>query len=67
MEGYDVARAMRGSAITKDIFIVAVSGYDRDADRAKSKAAGIDVHMGKPIELEALLEEIAKSRGKRRR
>ena len=35
MDGYEVARELRADGRTKDAFIVAVTGYGRDADRAR--------------------------------
>ena len=62
MDGYRVARDLRADFRTRDALIVAVTGYGRDADRAKSRDAGIDVHMTKPIDPDTLLEHVAKGR-----
>ena len=48
------------------MLIVGVSGYGRETDRVKSKASGIDAHLTKPVELEALFEELAKARARRK-
>jgi two-component system CheB/CheR fusion protein len=58
MDGYSVARALRADARTKDAFIVAVTGYGRDEDRARSLAAGIDDHMTKPVDPDALMQRV---------
>jgi CheY-like chemotaxis protein len=59
MDGYSVARALRADARTKDAFIVAVTGYGRDEDRMRSRQAGIDEHMTKPVDVDALLRRLA--------
>jgi CheY-like chemotaxis protein/anti-sigma regulatory factor (Ser/Thr protein kinase) len=58
MSGYDVARQLRAQPQTRDLRLVALTGYGTEADRAKSRAAGFDVHLAKPVDpvdLEALL------------
>jgi len=62
MDGYHVARNLRADRRTRDLFIVAVTGYGRDDDRAKSAQAGIDLHMTKPVDVDALMDEVAKGR-----
>jgi CheY-like chemotaxis protein len=62
MDGYKVARSLRADPRTRDVFIVAVTGYGRDEDRAKSEQAGIDLHMTKPVDIDALMEALARGR-----
>ncbi len=47
MDGYDAARQLR--AAHPDALLIALSGWGRDEDRAKSRAAGFDGHMIKPV------------------
>jgi two-component system CheB/CheR fusion protein len=54
MSGYDVARALRQEPALAGTTIVALTGYGRDEDQAKARAAGFDVHLTKPVEYEAL-------------
>jgi signal transduction histidine kinase len=54
MDGYEVAKAIRGNPDTRDIRIIAVTGYGRSEDRARSRQAGINHHLTKPIEPDAL-------------
>jgi signal transduction histidine kinase/DNA-binding response OmpR family regulator len=53
MDGYEVARRLRTER-RNDVVIAALTGYGRDEDRKRSQAAGIDVHLVKPINLEML-------------
>ncbi|MBN9119115.1 MAG: response regulator, partial [Planctomycetes bacterium] len=52
MDGYEVARRLRG-ANTRAV-LVAVSGYGRDEDRAMSREAGFEQHFVKPVEYDTL-------------
>jgi CheY-like chemotaxis protein len=49
MSGWELARAFRGNFVLCRARIVAISGSQTDADKLQSKAAGIDVHLGKPV------------------
>jgi signal transduction histidine kinase/DNA-binding response OmpR family regulator len=46
---------------------IAVSAYAGDAERARSRAAGFDVHLAKPVELDELTGVIAELTARRRR
>jgi len=62
MNGYDVARAIRRIPGCEDILIIAVTGYGQEADRQKSREAGCDHHLVKPIDLNSLLSALASGR-----
>lgn len=55
MNGYEVARQLRTTPTVQDGVIIAVTGYGRESDRAKSLAAGIDLHLLKPVDTRELL------------
>ncbi len=55
MDGYEVASRMRHEEYCKDAVIVAVSGYGQDEDRRRSKEAGFDHHLIKPLDHDALI------------
>jgi CheY-like chemotaxis protein len=42
---------------------VALTGYGHDSDRAKSRAAGFDMHLVKPIDLGGLERDIERLLG----
>jgi PAS domain S-box-containing protein len=50
MDGYQVARQLRGNPATCNVFIVALTGWGQDEDRRKSHAAGFDRHLVKPVD-----------------
>jgi PAS domain S-box-containing protein len=49
LDGYEVARALRASAIGKTAALIAVTGYGQVDDRRRSKEAGFDAHLVKPV------------------
>jgi nitrogen-specific signal transduction histidine kinase/ActR/RegA family two-component response regulator len=59
MDGYDVARALRSDARTAGVLIIAATGYGRAQDREKSRRAGIDEHMTKPVDIDRLMARLA--------
>ncbi|HJL19606.1 MAG TPA: chemotaxis protein CheB [Sandaracinaceae bacterium LLY-WYZ-13_1] len=63
MSGHDVARALRADPATRDAAMVALTGYGRREDRARSAEAGFDAHVTKPADLaalKALLQRLAR-------
>ena len=59
LDGYEVARRIRADARRAGIRLVAVTGYGRDADRERSRDAGFDAHLVKPVEFATLQRVIA--------
>lgn len=59
MSGYDVARAIRADPVLHAIYLVALSGYGLDEHRQKTRDAGFDNHVTKPITKEDLEELVA--------
>ncbi len=60
MTGYEVASALRRDPETRSAKLIAVTGYGRDEDRRRSREAGFDLHLTKPVDpaqLKALLQE----------
>jgi signal transduction histidine kinase/CheY-like chemotaxis protein len=58
MDGYEVARRIRERPDGARILLVALTGYGRAEDRARSHEAGCDHHFTKPVELDMLLSLI---------
>jgi two-component system CheB/CheR fusion protein len=50
MSGFEVARSLRGRRDTRDALIVAMTGYGQDTDRERSREAGFDYHLVKPVD-----------------
>ncbi len=60
MDGYTVAATLRKSTDTAGARLIAVTGYGTDEDRRKSRDAGFDAHLVKPINLDELLGTLKK-------
>jgi len=51
MDGYEVARRLRDQAPAAAMTLIALTGYGQDEDRRRSRAAGFDHHLVKPVDL----------------
>lgn len=58
MDGYKVARELRGNPSLQNVPIVAVTSYAMPGDREKSMAAGCSGYIEKPINPETFVLEI---------
>jgi CheY-like chemotaxis protein len=56
LSGHEVCRRIREQSWGKDIFFIALTGWGQDEDRRKSKDAGFDSHLVKPVDHQELLE-----------
>ena len=54
MNGYEVARHLRQQPQTKEVRLIAITGYGQDSDRQRSKEAGFDRHLVKPVDPQKL-------------
>ena len=59
MSGYEVARALRALPQFQHLFLAALTGYGQEEDRRKSREAGFDEHLVKPISVMALQQLFA--------
>ncbi|MCC6173303.1 MAG: response regulator, partial [Gammaproteobacteria bacterium] len=50
MSGHDVARRLRGQPWGHDLRLIAVTGWGQEDDRARSRDAGFDEHLTKPVD-----------------
>jgi PAS domain S-box-containing protein len=55
LSGHEVARRLRASDFGRELILIAISGYGQEQDIQKSKEAGFDHHLVKPVSLDALL------------
>jgi signal transduction histidine kinase/CheY-like chemotaxis protein len=53
-DGYEVARRVRASSSGQAVRLVALTGYGRAEDRARALAAGFDLFLVKPFDIDAL-------------
>ncbi len=54
MNGFEVARRLQERKRTPRPLVVALTGWGRPADEARSREAGFDLHLVKPVEEEQL-------------
>jgi CheY-like chemotaxis protein/anti-sigma regulatory factor (Ser/Thr protein kinase) len=54
LDGFEVCRRLRASALPHRPRIVAMTGWAREEDRERAAAAGFDAHLVKPVDLAAL-------------
>lgn len=62
MDGYEVARRLRASPAGRGVLLVALTGWGQEEDRRRSREAGFDHHMTKPVDLDALQQLLASTR-----
>ncbi len=60
LSGYEVARHIRSleAQWARDVKLVALTGYGREADREKALASGFDFHLVKPVDPEILAKTL---------
>jgi len=56
MDGFELA--VKARELVPAVHLVALSGYGQEADRKKSREAGFDRHLVKPVDIRRLLDTI---------
>ncbi len=59
-DGYAVAAEIRSDPDWGHLPLIALSGYGSKQDQARSRQAGFDLHLTKPVAPELLIEELAR-------
>jgi signal transduction histidine kinase/CheY-like chemotaxis protein len=59
LDGYGVCRAIRAEPWGNRVYIVALTGWGQDEDRRRTKEAGFDTHLVKPVDPTLILKMIA--------
>lgn len=60
VNGYEVARKLRGDPSLRSTRLIAVTGYAQYSDKQKAMDAGFDAHLTKPPDLDKLNKLLAK-------
>jgi CheY-like chemotaxis protein len=64
-DGYELAAALRTNPATARARLIAVTGYGGEQDRKRSREAGFQLHLVKPVKPENLLQELDQPAKKR--
>ena len=59
MDGFEVARRLRGQPGSDGVLLVALTGWAQEEDRRRCYEAGFDGHLPKPVEWDALRQFLA--------
>jgi signal transduction histidine kinase/CheY-like chemotaxis protein len=59
LNGYEAARRIRGQSWGRGILLVAITGWGQDEDKRRTREAGFDHHLVKPVEFAALQRLLA--------
>ncbi|HVS34454.1 MAG TPA: response regulator, partial [Gemmataceae bacterium] len=62
MDGHEVARRVRQTADFREVTLIAMTGWGQEEDRRRSKAAGFDHHLVKPVDARILQSLLAAQR-----
>src|SRR3954468_16542152 len=60
IDGYEVARRAKELPNRKNILLIALSGYAQREDRERSREAGFDLHLAKPVAYDDLRQALSK-------
>ena len=56
LNGYEACRTIRQQAWGKSVVMIAVTGWGQDEDRSRTREAGFDRHMVKPLDPQELMK-----------
>ncbi|MDB6172875.1 MAG: histidine kinase [Chthoniobacteraceae bacterium] len=59
LDGYEVARTLRAAPAHTPSLMIALSGYGQEQDQRMALNAGFDLHLTKPVDVDALITVIA--------
>jgi PAS domain S-box-containing protein len=59
LNGYEAAREIREQAWGKSMILIALTGWGQESDREKSKEAGFNSHLVKPVDRSVLMNLLA--------
>ena len=59
MDGYETCRLLRQQAWGEDVVVIALTGYGQVEDYQRTKEAGFNGHLVKPVDLSALLNMLS--------
>ena len=66
MDGFEVARRLRGRPGGDEVFIAAVTAYRGEEHQRQAREAGFDRYLMKPVDIDTLRQLLAQTNGDRR-
>ncbi|WP_456239078.1 hybrid sensor histidine kinase/response regulator [Ramlibacter alkalitolerans] len=64
MDGYEVRRRLIAEADASATYLVAMTGFGNEDDKKRTRDAGFDAHLTKPVELDALIALLNEARAR---
>jgi CheY-like chemotaxis protein len=61
MDGYELARRARAEPHGAELTLIALTGWGNEEDRRRSREAGIDYHLVKPVDVKVLETLLARA------
>lgn len=65
-DGYEVARALRGNPATQGVAVIVLASQHHPYDAEKGRQCGVDDHVMKPFETQALIDKVRDVLGRAR-
>ena len=62
LDGYEVARQIRALPGSDSTYLIALTGYGQPDDRRRSREAGFNAHLVKPVKMDELLRVLTSDR-----
>ncbi|MGH7783480.1 MAG: ATP-binding response regulator, partial [Candidatus Binatia bacterium] len=60
LNGYEAARKIRQQPWGKKVFLIALTGWGQQRDRHRTREAGFDAHLAKPVKYQSIIELLDK-------
>ncbi|MBC5785656.1 PAS domain S-box protein [Ramlibacter sp. USB13] len=62
MDGFEARKRLREQGTADSALLVAMTGFGNEEDKRRTRAAGFDAHLTKPVELDALVSLLNEAR-----
>jgi len=62
MDGYEVRKRLLADTDPAGVYLVAMTGFGNEEDKRRTRDAGFDAHLTKPVELDALVALLNEAR-----
>ena len=62
LDGFEVARRIREADWGRNVLLIALTGWGQEEDRLRSRDAGFDDHLVKPVAYETIVELLGETR-----